>query len=411
MKRKHRILSAVIAIVLALTMLGSIIVTIVTSLTAGAVTQAEIDALKDKAAEISDKKDAVGAELAQLESQREAIVSLKVKLDENIALTRQEIDNLAAQIELYEEEIAEKNAQYELAVSEEERQIELFRRRVREMEENGDISYLEIFFEAESFSELLSAMDSITDVMNYDEWVVAQLDTAQEATWNAKLELEASLADAEYAKQAQEDKKVQLENEMAEADALMSEIMDNMYEYQTEYEALEAREHEAAAEIDNMVAELEEQRRREAEAARQNQASIVATGQYIWPSASSVYVTSRFGNRLHPVYGYYRMHYGIDIGASYGTDIYAADGGIVVTSEYGSGYGNYVMIDHGNGNYTLYAHMTTRYVSEGDVVLQGDVIGTVGSTGVSTGAHIHYEVYENGERVDPLKYYSNYIIL
>ena len=408
MKRKHRIFSAVIAIILAITMLGSIILTIVTSLSADAVTEAEIEALKVTAEELANQKAAIGSEIYELENQHEAVVQRKVKLDENIALTIQEIENLNLQIQIYEEEIEEKFSQYTLAVKEEERQMELFRRRVRAMEEDGDISYLEILFEADNFADLLSAMDSMTDIMDYDEWVVEQLDAAQDATWEAREDLESAKADAEAAKLDQEAKQAQLEEERAEADALMSEIMDNMHERQVEYAALEAREDEAAAEIDRLIEELEEERRR---LAAQQGAHVAATGSYIWPSASSVYVTSLFGNRLHPVYGYYRMHYGIDIGASYGTDIYAADGGYVTTSTYSSGYGNYVMIDHGDGRYTLYAHMTTRYVSEGDIVLQGDVIGIVGSTGVSTGPHIHFEVYEGGERVDPLQFYSNYVIL
>jgi len=408
MKRKHRIFSAVIAIILAITMLGSIILTIVTSLSAGAVTEAEIEALKAAAEELAEQKKAIGAEIYELENQHEAVVERKVKLDENIALTIEEIENLELQIQLYEDEIEEKISYYDLAVAEEERQMGIFRQRVRAMEEDGDISYLEILFEADSFADLLSVMDSVTDIMDYDEWVVEQLDDAQAATWDAKVELENAKADAEAAKLDQEAKQAQLEAERAEADALMTEIMNNMYERQVEYEALENREDEAAAEIDRLVEELEEERRR---LAAQQGAHVAATGSYIWPSASSVYVTSQFGSRLHPVYGYYRMHYGVDIGASYGTEIYAADGGYVTTSTYGPAYGNYVMIDHGDGRYTLYAHMTTRYVNEGDVVLQGDVIGLVGSTGVSTGPHIHFEVYEGGERVDPLQFFSNYVIL
>ena len=172
MKRKHRIFSAVIAIILAITMLGSIILTIVTSLKADAVTEAEIDALKAAAEELAEQKTAIGNEIYALESQHEEVVQRKVKLDENIALTIKEIENLDLQIRLYEEEIEEKFSQYCLAVEEEERQMDLFRRRVRTMEEDGEISYLEILFEADSFADLLSAMDSMTDIMDYDEWVV-----------------------------------------------------------------------------------------------------------------------------------------------------------------------------------------------------------------------------------------------
>jgi murein DD-endopeptidase MepM/ murein hydrolase activator NlpD len=114
--------------------------------------------------------------------------------------------------------------------------------------------------------------------------------------------------------------------------------------------------------------------------------------------------------RLHPILGYYAMHNGIDIGAAYGTDIYASDGGVVMISEYSASYGNYVMINHGSDRYTLYAHMSKRLVSVDDKVKQGDVIGLVGSTGYSTGPHIHFEVYINGKRTDPLQFFTNYVV-
>jgi murein DD-endopeptidase MepM/ murein hydrolase activator NlpD len=105
------------------------------------------------------------------------------------------------------------------------------------------------------------------------------------------------------------------------------------------------------------------------------------------------------------------MHSGIDIGAPYDTNIYASDGGVVVASENSYSYGNYVMIAHGDGRYTLYAHMNKRLVSVDDTVKQGDVIGLVGSTGYATGPHIHFEIIENNERVDPLQYFSNYTVM
>lgn len=136
---------------------------------------------------------------------------------------------------------------------------------------------------------------------------------------------------------------------------------------------------------------------------------VIAEGFYIWPSAASDYVTSFFGTRLHPILGVYKTHNGIDIGAGYGTAVLAAADGVVTTAAYDAGgYGNYLIIDHGNGNMTLYAHMSQMSVGVGQTVKQGQTIGLVGSTGMSTGPHLHFEVYVGGTRVDPLLYFSNY---
>jgi len=137
--------------------------------------------------------------------------------------------------------------------------------------------------------------------------------------------------------------------------------------------------------------------------------AVIAEGFYIWPSAASDYVTSFFGTRLHPILGIYKTHTGIDIGAGYGTAILAAADGVVTTAAYNAGgYGNYIIIDHGNGNMTLYAHMSQMIAGVGQTVKQGQTIGLVGSTGLSTGPHLHFEVYIGGTRVDPLLYFSNY---
>jgi hypothetical protein len=139
---------------------------------------------------------------------------------------------------------------------------------------------------------------------------------------------------------------------------------------------------------------------------------VIAEGFYIWPSAASDYVTSFFGTRLHPILGVYKTHTGIDIGAGYGTAVLAAADGVVTTAAYDAGgYGNYLIIDHGNGNMTLYVHMSQMSVGVGQTVKQGQTIGLVGSTGstgLSTSPHLHLEVYVGGTRVDPLLYFSNY---
>ena len=134
----------------------------------------------------------------------------------------------------------------------------------------------------------------------------------------------------------------------------------------------------------------------------------MSSGYYAWP-ANTTYITSPFGYRVHPIYGTSRLHSGTDIGASYGSPVTAAAAGSVITAvlDYGTtGYGTYVAIYHDNGTTTLYGHMSSLAVSQGDYVSQGQVIGYVGSTGASTGPHLHFEVRINGSCVDPMQYFS-----
>ena len=444
MNKRTRIMAIILVAVLVLGLIAGGIAALIGS--AGAVSreeiealQAEVAALRAEANELAQQKAAVNEEIYRLQGEHSAVVEQKALLDESIRLTQQEIVNISAQIYLLDQKIEEKTEQYEQALAEEEKQTELFRRRVREMEEGGDISYVEILFQASSFAELLSLLDSVTDVMRYDEWVVEQLHAAQAVTLTARQELEDSRAEAEASRQEQVEKQAELEAEMQAADELMAQleseievneetaagiqavydeadrkINETIAEIQAKEEQLRREEEERRRQEEERRRQEEERRRQEEERQRQererNSYNSMALGTYIWPSKDSRVVTSPYGSRYHPVLHYWRTHNGIDIGAQYGTYIYAADGGTVVTSEMDSGYGNYVMISHGGGRYTLYGHMSSRLVKVGDTVSQGDIIGLVGSTGLSNGPHIHFEIYVDGVRTDPLNYFSNYIV-
>ena len=188
--------------------------------------------------------------------------------------------------------------------------------------------------------------------------------------------------------------------------------MDNK---QAEIDAIQAAEDEANSQIADMVAELE-RLRKEAEAAAaagganggggSGGGSVSGTGSFVWPVPSCTYITSRFGLRVHPITGETKSHTGLDIGAAYGATIVAADGGTITKATVYGGYGNCVMINHGNGYVTLYGHMSSIAVSEGQSVSQGDTIGYVGSTGLSTGPHCHFEVWYNGSRIDPEQFFT-----
>jgi murein DD-endopeptidase MepM/ murein hydrolase activator NlpD len=398
MNRRKKTFMGILAALLAILMILPILITILSP--AGAVTQAEIDRLKEEAAQLAQKKADLKNQMSSIENEQKAINAKKELIDQQIDTTKEEIKNLDMQIALLEAQIIEKEEEYRLAQEEEAKQYEIFKARVRAMEENGTISYFSILFDARDFGDLLGRLDFISEIMEYDENVVKNLEDAQAATERIRLELETTLAETESYRQSQVRLQAEMEAQLEAANEMFRQLEANKTEYQLAYEENERLEAEKQAEIDRKIEEYE----------RQKAKGIVSTGTYIWPSADSTYVTSLFGGRTHPIFGTYKNHNGIDIGASYGTAIYASDSGTVVTSEYSYSYGNYVMIAHGNGRYTLYAHMSERHCKVDDKVSQGDTIGLVGSTGYSTGPHIHFEIIENGVRIDPLQFFSNYTV-
>jgi len=419
----------IIAVVLAVLMLGTLGLTVITSLISSARASAELDELQEEQENNKEEREALEAERSELAGEKYALMSTIASLDQSIEtiqtekeaydemirLTELELDNLEQQITLLEEQIEYKRIEYDAAVADEEKQWEIFKMKFREMEERGTISYFEILFDdLTGFGDLLTRMDMIDEIVADDAGVIETMEEVKQSVVLAQQALYDAKEECEEKRQEQLNKQEELEKLIEDASARIRELEDERAaqeasadELQEKIRALESQIQASEAEESRLAERIKELERLE----MLKNAGVTATGTYLWPSSDSYYVTSTFGPRLHPILGYWRTHNGIDIGASYGTNIYASDGGIVVTSEESYSYGNYVMIAHGNGRYTLYAHMSQRLVDVDDVVSQGDVIGLVGSTGYSTGPHIHFEIWENDERVDPLQYFTNYIIL
>ena len=427
MKRKRIV--KLIAIIMALLLLASLGFTIIATLISSAGASNELDELNEKQKQNKEERQALEEEKSSLASEKAALMSSIASLEQSIAtiqtekeaydrmikITESELDNLAAQIRLLEEQIEYKRIEYNAAVEEEEKQWAIFRQKFRMMEERGTISYFEILFDdLTGFGDLLTRMDMIDEIVAQDEGVIDTMEKAKQEVVLAQQALYDAKGECEEKEEEQLEKQEELTQLINEATLRIRELEDeraaqqaNAAELQEKIAALEEQIRQEKAEDARIAARIEELERLEL----LKNAGVSATGTYLWPSASSYYVTSTYGNRLHPILGYWRMHNGIDIGASYGTKIYASDGGIVITSTSSYSYGEYVMIAHGNGRYTLYAHMSQRLVKVDDVVSQGQVIGYVGSTGYATGPHIHFEIYENDVRVDPLQFFSNYTIL
>ncbi|OUQ79328.1 M23 family metallopeptidase [Flavonifractor sp. An10] len=388
----RRVLFGGLAAVLALLLLLPMVTMILGG--AGAVTQSEIDALKAEQAASQARQDELEEQLADVEADQAEAQQRRQLLQAQLDAINNEIENIDKQIAYYDAEIAQKEEEQAEAEANEEAQYELFCQRVRAMEEEGTVSYWSILFNSESFSELLDRLADIDAVMDYDNQVMDELIAIREEIIALRTQLETSRAEEQAARDQQAAKQAEQQAKVAEAQKLLDQINADVAEVNRQLDA----ESEAAAEIQAEIAQkqkqLEEQR-------RQNNITIDSETSYLWPLPGYYRLSSLFGYRIHPITGEAHSHTGIDIPAPGNTPILACKSGQVVTSAYHYSYGNYVVIDHGNGNSTLYAHMSSRAVSEGDMVTQGQTIGYVGTTGSSTGNHLHLEVRDNYTRVDP----------
>ena len=363
-----------------------------------AVTQAEIDKLKNEAADLKTQKKDLQKQLDGLANDKAAVLSRQKKLDEQINNTSAQIRNVEAQISAYEELIVQTEAELVDAEQREAAQYELFCHRVRSMEERGEISYWSVLFGATSFSDMLTRLNDINEVMDADQKVIDDLKALQVEITEKKTSLETSKAESEAAKADLVSKKKELDQQRQQAIALVKEIEANEKEYKSTIDQLAQEEEDILAEALRLSKKLAEEQAAQGKSPQSN------PGGYIWP-VDSRYITSTVGGRTSPGGIGSTNHKGTDIGrVGYTSPIYAAKSGTVIVSQYSSSYGNYVVISHGSGNTTLYGHMSSRKVQAGQYVNQGDVIGITGSTGHSTGPHLHFEITENGMRINPLNH-------
>ena len=391
MRRKIRTIPLVCAILI-LAMAATMFLQV------GAVTQSEIDALKKQQQASQAKQQQLKDQLAEVKEDQAAAQQKRQILTQQLDAINSEIDNINAQISWYDGEISKKEEERKEAEAREAEQYELFCQRVRAMEEEGSVSYWSILFNADSFSDLMDRIADVDAVMAYDNAVMDQLIATREELERLQAELESARAEEQAAKEQQEAKKKEQQAKVAEAQKLLDQINANIDEVNRQLDAEDAAAADIQAQITKKQKQLEEQRK------RQNITLPPTGSSYNWPlPAGNLRLTSAFGYRIHPISGKPHSHTGIDIAAAGGTPIYAAKGGQVITSAYHWSYGNYVVLDHGGGNTTLYAHMSRRAVSEGQMVTQGQTIGYVGNTGNSKGNHLHLEVRVGGQRTDPEK--------
>lgn len=423
MKIKKHIVS-VIALVLVLLMVLSVFISAIAS-TAHAVSQSDIDKLKDQKNALKEEQEELQNTIDELANEQASVIEQKLALDEQNELARQEIELINEQIDIYDQLIEVKGMELEEAQAAEREQMARYRTRMRTMEEDGSVSYLSVLFQASSFTDLLSRIDFIREIMEYDSELEDECIEARERVETVKAEFEEIQVEQEQTRVELEDRKAELEGEIDAACKLIADLENDIEAYTAYYEEKEAMEAELDAEITEMLQELKRQEEAAAAAAAAAAANNnnnngngssgggntistnTGTGTYIWPLPGYSAGTRTFGNQFHPILQVWRSHNGQDIGAPSGTPIIAADSGTAYTYPNSTGgYGNYVLVNHGGGRATLYAHMSSIGVSNGESVSQGQVIGYVGSTGLSTGPHLHFETRVNGSAVDPMSYFG-----
>ncbi len=336
----------------------------------------------------------------ELEASKADLANYVAELDADLSDIQEKINELKTLIEEKERQIAEKTEELEEALEVQQAQYEAMKSRIKFMYEKGDMLYLEFVFVADSFGEMLNKADYIEMLSSYDRKMLDEYVAYAEYVTLCKEGLEEEKGVLNEAKAAVEEEESALNELIAAKEQEMYKMTSNIQNKEAEireYEAEIASQNETIAALEAAVAE---ERKRLAE----EQGRKYDGGIFTWPAPSYTRISDEYGYRTHPILGVQQFHNGLDMAAPGGSPILAAYDGKVVAAAYSSSMGNYIMIDHGDSLYTIYMHASALYVSKGAEVSKGDKIAAVGSTGRSTGNHLHFSVRLNGNYVSPWNY-------
>ena len=341
-------------------------------------------------------------EIMALRNDQASYATLKTKLDEKISLIEESIEMYDEMLTLHDEEIRELEKEIEDAQTKYDAMYEIFLEMLRISYEEGNANYLEMIINSENLTDFLSRLDIIFDLVEYNKNILDDLRKSKDDNMRKILAYDSAMADNLNYQEQQREKIEDARNEKREADKAIAALARDIEQKIKTHELITRDMNNTQAEIQRRLKEIQEKERDAQTAPREYVGGVL-----LWP-VDSRRVSSPYGTRTHPFTGRSEFHYGIDISGPgiNGANIYAANDGTVLMATYNSGYGNYVVLEHGGGMTTLYAHCSSLLVKVGDSVKRGDVIAKVGSTGVSTGPHIHFEVAENGARKNPMNYFN-----
>lgn len=429
------------------------LVTLLTFTSVYTVFASGINDAKSEKSDLEKKKEETEAKIKELEKEKGDIVTYIEKMDVQLNDLNKEITSLNSQIDTANTDLDKTKKNLKEAQETEKNQYETMKKRIKYMYENGNANYIEIILGAADMSDMLNRAEYIEKIMQYDRTMLTnyqdtkkQIELTKKDIENKIVELEELTEEVNYEKDTVEklidnkSKEVEKYNaNIQQSESMVSNYSNAIVEQEALIEKLleeerrrvEEEERRRKAEEERKRKEEERKRKEEEEKKNQEQSNNSGNssnnnsngnnssdnssngsdssnsgtqGGFTWPLPASHTITSYFGNRGQPTSGASTYHQGIDIGAPTGTSIVAASSGTVVTASYSAGAGNYIMISHGNSVYTVYMHCSQLLVSAGQTVSKGEKIALVGSTGISTGPHLHFGVSVNGSYVDPLNY-------
>ncbi len=350
----------------------------------------EIDEVKDQLQEVGQQINAQRGKLSSVKKQETTIMGQLQSIEKNIISKENEIKTLEQQIADLQSSIAKTEEEIKEAEKNLAEQNMLLSDRLVYIYEKGDLTYLEVLLSATDIKDFLTRYDLLSMIVEQDMELIDSVNHQKQQLNSRKNDLQVKQNELLFVQQNEKSKREELDAQKQEKKTVLSSVQQEKAQYEKALKELE----QTSKELETLI------RRIQAGTSGEQQ----GTGVFTWPTPSCSTITSPYGMRYHPILKYNKMHTGVDIGALSGANIVAADSGTVIQTGWLGGYGQVVVIDHGGGVSTLYAHMSTIIAANGAKVTKGETIGKVGSTGWSTGPHLHFEVRINGVHTNPMSY-------
>lgn len=413
---KRKKLVALLAGIMAAIMLLTIVLSLLSSTVSAASSselKEQLDDLRAEYAQGQAKLDALEKQLADHVEGMQAMINQKNAIDQQISLLKTQVDTITQMVSAYNLLIADQQEELDAAQQRLDVLNEKYKERIRVMEEQGSLSYWSVIFNASSFSDMMDRIVMVNEIAKADAKRLEELRDLAAEVESAKEDLLSRKREMEETKLALQQAQEEMTAKAAEADLLLAELVALGEEYEKYIEEAEDAQHDLMVDIAQKEDAYDEAKYKEWLATSVPPTTTTGGGHtsnttngitWLTPT-KNYYISSPFGYRWHPISGQWKMHYGIDMAAAQGTPIYATRTGVVTVAAYqegGAGY--YVKLNHGDGYTSIYMHMTHYIVKVGDYVTAGQVIGYVGSTGGSTGPHLHFGIAYNGEYQDPTKF-------